>query len=244
MRTGLLLLLAILLTACRSSRETTTTVRSESAANRSAIEKNGHSDGNIETTALAERLVKKVNDNRLKKETVIADTKVTLSGFSGKNLSVSGKLRMKRNDCVQLSLRVFGIEMGITEFTPEEVLIVDRPNKQYVRGRYDEIEFLRAAKLDFYSLQALFWNEIFIPGEKDASPSARHFTVRKEDGRLTLFPKDSETLRYGFSVTEKEGHLDQLTVTPASGVESARNSFADTPTSFLTTHTASPHRLN
>ena len=59
-----------------------------------------------------------------------------------KDLSVNGTLRMKRNDVVQLSLTFLGMEVGRMEFTPSDVLIIDRFNKQYVRASYDEVSFL------------------------------------------------------------------------------------------------------
>lgn len=72
------------------------------------------------------------------------------------NLSVGGTLKMKRDDVVQLSLTVLGIEVGRLEFTPKDVLIVDRVNKQYVRARYDQVAFLQTADLDFYAFSRCF----------------------------------------------------------------------------------------
>ena len=42
---------------------------------------------------------------------------------------------------------------------------MDRINKQYLRASYEQVDFLRNSGLNFYSLQALFWNELFQPGQ-------------------------------------------------------------------------------
>ncbi len=76
----------------------------------------------------------------------------------GKSLSVNGSLRMKRDEVVQLSLSMLGFELGRLEFSPDDVLILDRYHKQYVRCGYDDISFLKSAGIDFYALQSLFWN--------------------------------------------------------------------------------------
>lgn len=106
----------------------------------------------------------------LSQQGVTASTKVRLSGVGGKDLSVNGKLQMKRNDVIRLSLRFLGMEVGLMEFTPNDVLVVDRINKQFVRAKYGEVSFLRQAGLDFYALQSLFWNELFIPGQHTLRP--------------------------------------------------------------------------
>jgi hypothetical protein len=57
------------------------------------------------------------------------------------------------------------VEAGRLEFTKEYVLVMDRINKQYLRVPYQQLEFMRNSGLDFYALQALFWNELFQPGQ-------------------------------------------------------------------------------
>lgn len=131
---------------------------------------------------------------------------------------------MKRNDCIRLSLRVFGIEVGLMEFTPEEVLIVDRYNKQYVRARYEEVAFLHEARIDFYALQALFWNEIFAPGIGSRTPEAKQFDASLEAGNVQLVSQKTGTLRYAFLTPIENARIERLTVTAARG---------DDPTQFV-----------
>ena len=83
------------------------------------------------------------------------------------DLTLTGNLKMKRDDVIRLQLMAFGfVEAARLEFTKEYVLIMDRINKQYLRVPYDYLAFMRNSGINFYSLQALFWNELFQPGEE------------------------------------------------------------------------------
>ena len=57
-----------------------------------------------------------------------------------------------------------GSEVGRIEFTPDYVLVLDRMHKEYIKADYNQLDFLRDNGLNFYSLQALFWNQLFLPG--------------------------------------------------------------------------------
>ena len=85
-------------------------------------------------------------------------------------VNLTGNLRMKRDDVIRLQLMAFGfVEAARMEFTKDYVLFVDRINKQYVKAPYKYIDFLRQSGINFYTLQALFWNELFIPGKSSLS---------------------------------------------------------------------------
>ena len=73
------------------------------------------------------------------------------------DLSCSGRLRMLRDDVVQLNLVFLGMNIGTLEFMPDTVLLIDRLNKQYVRARYSDIDMLRERGIAFKELQGLFW---------------------------------------------------------------------------------------
>lgn len=84
------------------------------------------------------------------------------------DLTLTGNLKMKRDDVIRLQLMAFGfVEAGRLEFTKDYVLIMDRINKQYLKVPYNQLDFLRNSGLNFYSLQALFWNELFQPARTD-----------------------------------------------------------------------------
>jgi len=93
-------------------------------------------------------------------------SKIKLSVEVGnRQMTLTGNLRMKRDDVIRLQLMAFGfVEAGRLEFTKEYVMIVDRINKQFLKVPYAQLSFLRNSNIDFYTLQALFWNELHQPG--------------------------------------------------------------------------------
>ena len=87
-------------------------------------------------------------------------------------LTLTGNLKMKRDDVIRLQLMAFGfVEAGRLEFTPDYVLIIDRINKQYLKVPYAHLDFLRNSHIDFYVIQSLFWNELFQPGKSHLTDS-------------------------------------------------------------------------
>ncbi len=189
----ILALSALLLMACRSTgqAEKGSSASQGTSASTTKITKT--------TNAAALDCAKKVAARQLTIEGITASAKVKLSGVGGKDLSVNGKLQMKRNAVVRLSLRFLGVEVGLMEFTPKDVLVIDRVNKQYVRAAYDEVSFLKQAGLNFYSLQSLFWNELFIPGQQTLTASdLERFTLTSDNSGNVLSPQDTPLLTYKF----------------------------------------------
>jgi len=95
---------------------------------------------------------------------------------------------MKRDDVIRLQLMMFGfVEAGRLEFTKDYVLIVDRINRQYIKATYDQLDFMRNSGLNFYSLQALFWNELFEPGQtKVTDELLKDFTTNLVDNDMVI----------------------------------------------------------
>lgn len=166
---------------------------------------------NATEAAEAAAYTAKVAHNRLKNDYLTASVKASVSG-SGLNLSANGTLRMKRDDVIRLSLRVFGIEVGLMEFTPQDVLLIDRFHKQYIRASYSEVSFLRTAGLDFYALQSLFWNELFVPGSRDVAKQTARFEVHTVSDGYTLTLSDTPQLTYTFTTQTATPVVQHLTV--------------------------------
>lgn len=109
--------------------------------------------------------VQKVSDNSVYLDNITSKLDFTINTGS-KEISVGGSLRMKKNDVIrlQLMLPIIGTEVGRLEFTKDYVMIVDRINREYIKADYNQVSFLKDNGLNFYSLQALLWNKLFIPG--------------------------------------------------------------------------------
>ena len=134
--------------------------------------------GNNDSKAAEERRVQEANAAFLKK--------VHANATTAQNITVSGKLMMRRDDVIriQLSVPILGVEAGRLEFTKDYVMIVDRIHNEYIKGDYNQVDFLRNNGINFYSLQALFWNTLFVPGEQEVSePKLKAFSVNRDLGK-------------------------------------------------------------
>lgn len=117
-------------------------------------------------------LLNRVYENEAYQRNAVGKMTFTLN-TGRNNVSVPGQLRMRRDEVIRIQLQVpfLGSEVGRLEFTPSEVLIIDRLHKQYVRASYDEVSFLQENGITFYTLQALFWNKLTLPGQQSVGYS-------------------------------------------------------------------------
>ncbi len=122
-----------------------------------------------ETTAMAtdtlgrQAFLQKVNDNAQYARFITSKVKFTIE-MGSRQMTLTGNLKMKRDDVIRLQLMAFGfVEAGRLEFTKEYVLVMDRINKLYLKVPYAQVDFLRNSHIDFNVLQGLFWNELFQP---------------------------------------------------------------------------------
>ena len=83
---------------------------------------------------------------------------------------------------IQLFIPILGTEVGRLEFTPDHVLIIDRLHKEYIKADYTQVDFLKKQGISFYSLQALFWNQLLLPGERTVKES----DLKKFDATLDV----------------------------------------------------------
>ena len=137
----------------------------------------------------------KVIDNAQTTKFITSKVKFSVE-VGNQDISLSGNLKMKRNDVIRLQLMAFGfVEAARIEFTKDYVLIMDRINKQYLKAPYRQIDFLRNSGLNFYTLQALFWNELFQPN---------HITLTAEDLKKYTTNTESEDAIISF----EDGKID------------------------------------
>ena len=137
----------------------------------------------------------KVIDNAQTTKFITSKVKFSVE-VGNQDISLTGNLKMKRNDVIRLQLMAFGfVEAARIEFTKEYVLVMDRINKQYLKAPYRQIDFLRNSGLNFYTLQALFWNELFQPN---------HITLTAEDLKKYTTNTESEDAIISF----EDGKID------------------------------------
>lgn len=140
-------------------------------------------------------LLEKIKNNTQSSQYVTSKLKFSVE-YGTQQMSLTGNLKMKRDDVIQLQLMAFGfVEAARMEFTKDYVLIIDRINKQYLKVPYNYVDFLRNSGINFYTLQALFWNELFKPGQQ--AVDKKNFA----DFKTTV--EDTETI-----VTYEEGKMN------------------------------------
>lgn len=197
-----LFLLTLTLTACHSTKDvTSTTVQPTTSTTNTAY-------------------VNRVRANAQKANALTAKLKLDLNGM-GKNISLNGSLKMKRDEVIQMSLTLLGFEVARLEFTPKDVLIVNRAEKTYLRTDYAALSFLKSAGLDFYALQALFWNELFVPGVT-TNDLASKFRVSASGSHTLLAADNVKSLNYDFLTITSTALIDCVTVEGSSASQDGK----------------------
>lgn len=159
--------------------------------------------------------VKKVAATATKAENITSKIDFGIK-MGEKEISVSGKLFMKRDDVIriQLSVPILGMEAGRLEFTKDYVMIVDRIHTQYVKADYTQVDFLKNNGLNFNALQALFWNQLFVPGKEHVSESdLKAFNVELgsagNDGTVSL---ERDHMKYTWKADARSALIRQTDV--------------------------------
>lgn len=190
--------------------------RGGTAAGCSSVAGGAHSAG------LAAKAVDIINANRQTETTLTAKASIKLQAGE-KSAGVSGTLRMKRDDVIQLSLAFLGLmEVGRLEITPDYFLLIDRMNHQYVRVAYSQVPFFQQSGIDFHTFQSLFWGELFLPGDAGKAPQSQSYeqeiagdTLRltsevRRQAALHFVASLSRALLLQTSVVARDSHADPL----------------------------------
>ena len=157
--------------------------------------------------------IQKVNSNVQKAKFITSKVKFSVE-YGSQNISLTGNLRMKRDDVIRLQLMAFGfVEAARLEFTKDYVLIMDRINKQYLKAPYNQIDFLRNSGINFYTLQALFWDELFMPTRTSllSEEDLKKYTVSDGGDDVVISLEDGK-LNYSWLANEKDGIIKMANI--------------------------------
>jgi hypothetical protein len=131
--------------------------------------------------------------------------------YGPQQISLTGNLRMHRNNVIRLQLMAFGfVEAARLEFTPEYVLLLDRINKQYLKAPYNYVDFLRNSGINFNTLQALFWNELFAPGKQEVDSTLfnkYNAVLGQEDVVITYEQDQNSKMAYSWLANNESGRI-------------------------------------
>lgn len=183
--------------------------------------------GNLNDAASQQTFLQKVLDNQVYTKNITGSMSFKIQ-MGDKDIEVNGSLRMRRDEVVRIQLNapVLGFEVGRLEFTPDYVLIIDRLHKEYIKADYNQVDFLKNQGISFYSLQALFWNELTLPGVKQVTKSdLKKFNVDLSVGAADVpVSYQAGRMAYLWNADRGSGRISQANVTyNASGKTSTVN---------------------
>ena len=125
-------------------------------------------------------------------------------GLKKNTTSANAQLRIIKDQIIQLSLRIpfLGTEVARISFTPEQIIILDRSNRRYVSESMQTIKEKTSIDFDFdfYSLQALFTNQLFIAGKSSIVPEDYNsFRWSEDKFFVKLNNTDNQGINYDFT---------------------------------------------
>jgi len=122
-------------------------------------------------------------------------------GMNKSTISANAQLRIIKDQIIQLSLRIpfLGTEIARISIMPEQIIIIDRLNKRYVSESMQTIKKNASFDFDFYSLQALFTNQLFIAGKSSISRKDYNtFNWSEDNFHVKLNNTDNQGIHYDF----------------------------------------------
>lgn len=159
--------------------------------------------------------VQRVSDNQVYAKNITGSMSFSIQ-MGGKDVTVPGALKMRKDEVIrmQLFIPILGTEIGRLEFTPDYVLIIDRLHKEYIKADYNKVDFLQKQGITFYSLQALFWNQLLLPGaqrvrESDLKKFDANLSASGETVPVTL---TNGNMHYTWKANRNTGRIEQADI--------------------------------
>lgn len=208
LQAALLLAAAIALSSCASKK----IVTNGDAPLNANTNSNTASHAEVDAKQRALSFARKVAANAVDCQNITSKIEFNLKSGS-KDITVSGKLMMRRDDVIRIQLQVplLGMEAGRLEFTKDYVMIVDRIHSEYVKGDYNQVSFLKNNGLNFNSLQALFWNQLFVPGEQNVTEAMlSNFTVDMGKADKPILALKRDNMSYLWNTDNNSGRINSV----------------------------------
>ncbi|MBO4827116.1 MAG: DUF4292 domain-containing protein [Prevotella sp.] len=158
--------------------------------------------------------LQRVADNAVYTDFINAKMKMKVNTGS-KEITLPAVLRMHKDDVIRIQVQVpiIGTEAARLEFTKDYVLIVDRIHKEYCKGDYNQLDFLKRNGLTFSSLQALFWNQLFVPGADQINEAAlKQLDVQLDKGATTPITLKKGNMTYQWQTNSKTALIEKATI--------------------------------
>lgn len=115
-------------------------------------------------------------------------------------------LKMIKDSAFQLSVQpLLGIELFRLELSRDSIKVLDRMNKRYLAENYEAIRSQTPIAFNFYNLQALLTNRLFLPGEREIKQSQYdRFRLDQTGAKALIQAKDAMGFGYLFEADGEE----------------------------------------
>ena len=108
------------------------------------------------------------------------------------------------------------VDLDIPGKQMSSIKVVDRMNKRYMIENYSNLQGQTPIEFNFYNLQALFTNHLFIPGEQGVSRKHyNRFKLNQEGPVAEIKTKDAMGLFYTFKADGEEKLLSTYVADPS-----------------------------
>ena len=134
---------------------------------------------------------------------------LTIPDKKGGSLSVGGTMRMKTHERVQISLLmpILRTEVARIEVTPDEVLLVDRMNKRFVRATKAELKNVLSKNVEFSRLEKILM-DASLPGGKTELTGKDIGIPSLEKAKVQLY--EFSTQEFSMTPTELTSKYNQI----------------------------------
>jgi len=122
-------------------------------------------------------------------------------GAKKNTTTANAQLRIIKDKIIQLSLRIpfLGTEVARISITPDQIIVIDRTNRRYVSESIEMLQQRTSFDFDFYNLQALFTNQLFIAGKSSIAPDDYNsFDWNEDKFFVRLNNVDNQGIHYNF----------------------------------------------
>jgi hypothetical protein len=165
------------------------------------------------TMSTAEAAFTAIRKQAINYQTFSARLQIELIQSGNSSLRSRADLKIIRNQKIQISIQpLAGIEIARIEISRDSIKMLDRMNKQYLMDTLANIEANMHLPVNFYNLQALLTNQLFLPNEDpDNWPgyaSERFVSEQTVQGFTLLTQQDG--IRYQFAISDR---LDATEIT-------------------------------
>ena len=128
--------------------------------------------------------------------------------LNGSDMSIKGKLRVKRGEGVQISITPLGlVEAACIDFMPQSIRFINKLSKTYTEVPYHEAKVIGLSGINYKVLEAIFLDYAFLPDGRPACHGIKELAVEDMGQHYHLTTKGNTAMQYRFLVEKESGAL-------------------------------------